>query len=306
MTLYPRESSVFLRRHERLFLCIFILPFPNTPERRQADEQLLLITQTYLATNDFQEENYNAVISRLEPFLPTLQKINNKSLLITLESYLAISYRNIGINNKAIALYEELVTQQKTEPLTKESIVTIENLGQLYLYEKEYAKAEAILRDSIEKAREQHIDAHTATKNLGIVLLCQKKFTEAEALNLKALSEAETAYGKHSAQLIPYMQDLGLVYIAEKRYKDATAMYKQTLRLLDKGPAKYASITSYNNLGLVYHAQADFRRASRWYNKALNIAKEMGLNLNSPNNGRIVTHLREVKARKSPSFLWDS
>jgi tetratricopeptide (TPR) repeat protein len=278
----------------------------STPEEWRKYAHLKVGSLMALASKDKKESNYRQVITKLEPTLPLLKKMDDRELQARIKSDLAYAYTRLGEYNKAIPLYEESLSLTQTTHYSIQAADDRAFLAKIYLYKKDYAKSEALLKESLIQVNQQDIEAVSILKALGTLKLFQKDFKQAEMHTQKALKLVQDKEGEDSSLTVPYLQELGLVYIAEKRYQEAELLYRQALKIMNDKTQQLEAVTSYNNIGLIYHAQGDFEKAQAYYQKAQKLMTKTGANPDSPFYIRIKVHLDELAKKLPPTYVWDS
>ncbi|MFH1619518.1 MAG: tetratricopeptide repeat protein [bacterium] len=120
------------------------------------------------------------------------------------------------------------------------------NLAQIYISERDYARAETLLKEHLNS---DEIGPNTVNIWRALALLELKKGNNAKALAL--------AYFADDLNIMSY------TLFSMKRFNAAEIFFK---KIVEKNPADYPAL---NSLGRIYHEKSDYTRAIRFFEKAL-------------------------------------
>jgi serine/threonine protein kinase len=139
----------------------------------------------------------------------------------------------LGKYPEAEALYSQVVeTQRKANSLKAEAL---NNLGTVYLFKRDFAKAEPYIREAVALGAIQEGDNHPSSiarrSNLVTVLMETSKFAEAEALALAVLQECRQMFGNDDYHTVVAMNVLGRVLTRQQRFKEAEPFQRQALQI---------------------------------------------------------------------------
>ncbi|MEK7991709.1 MAG: CHAT domain-containing tetratricopeptide repeat protein [Thiotrichaceae bacterium] len=177
---------------------------------------------------------------------------------------------------QAIELYKENIKLCNGEILA----VSLNNLGNLYLSQGNYADAENILKQALAERKKLYGDAHEyiaySLNELAQVYNAQELFAQAEPLLTQALEIKKKVFGDNSLESTTSLNNLGLLYNNKAEYAKAEPLFSQALEIREKYlPENDPAIaTSQNNLALLYTYLGSYEQAEQLYNKALSIRKE--------------------------------
>ena len=168
----------------------------------------------------------------------------------------------------------------------KENGTVLNELGTLYIKQKEYDKAEGYYLKAIESGDVK------ALNNLGILYNEKKEYDKAEGYYLKAIEsgdvkalynlgnlynkqkeydKAETYYLKSiESENVIALNNFGTVYYEKKEYDKAETYY---LKAIESGETK-----ALNNLGILYNVQKEYDKAETYYLKAIESGDADALN----------------------------
>jgi len=135
---------------------------------------------------------------------------------------------------------------------------TLGNLGIALNRQREYAAAEACLREALERRRnekgEDHPSTLTSMANLAALLMDREKLPEAEALAKEALEKSRRVFGSEQAQTLKSMNIMGQVLYRQNRLAETEPYYREALetgrRVL--GEDHPDTIVWIANLGFLY------------------------------------------------------
>ncbi|MDZ7993145.1 MAG: tetratricopeptide repeat protein [Nostoc sp. EfeVER01] len=203
---------------------------------------------------------------------------------------LAVLYRNQGkymeaenLYNEALNIYKRLSGDHNFNIATCNN-----NLGLVCLNQGKYNEAQLFYQQALKlkkhKLGENHIDIANCYDNLGIIYRYLGKYSEAELYFNQGLELSErlsidgifpkTQIDKIKAQIY---NDLALLYLDKKQYKEAEDLIKKCLELTKQlyGENHIYTATNNNNLASLYHDQGRYTEAENLYQKALKVRKKM-------------------------------
>jgi len=201
---------------------------------------------------------------------------------VTAFLYLGLLYSRLNRVDDAIAVYKELLSfeQEKSEIYLY--------LASAYIHKKEYASAEVILRNAIERFP----DNEDLLFNLAVVFEKTNRFDEmeqslkkvialnpdhAEGLNYLGYSYADKGIHLEEAFLLVHralelkpesgyiMDSLGWVYYKSGKYPEALGTLLKAADLVQDDP------TILEHIGDVYHAIGETGKARQYWEKSLSM-----------------------------------
>jgi tetratricopeptide (TPR) repeat protein len=125
-----------------------------------------------------------------------------------------------------------------------DTLITLGNLGNLFLQSGSLEKAEPILREVVKRrehtALNDSIDAFANVNNLALVLLVQDRWDDAEQLLDQTRRRAATKFGPEDVVCtLRLQQALARVYAAQRRFDDAEALAAPALVILRRIAPNY-------------------------------------------------------------------
>jgi CHAT domain-containing protein/Tfp pilus assembly protein PilF len=182
-----------------------------------------------------------------------------------------------GKFKEATAIAEKILalTEQALGPEHPETLISVENLGEIYRAQGRYGEAEPMIKRALagyEKAvGPDHLATLRNTNNLGLLYQTQGRYAEAEPLLNKALAGWEKKFGPEHQATLTTLNNLGNLYQAQGRYSAAEQVWKQALAGKEKalGSEHPSTLLGVNNLGFLYHTQGRYAEAELLFKRAL-------------------------------------
>jgi tetratricopeptide (TPR) repeat protein len=182
-----------------------------------------------------------------------------------------------------IPLYEEFawLIEDRRGPEHPDTVVTLNNLAQLYHDQGRYEEAEPLLQRTLgirEKTLgPEHLDTVVSISNLGGLYRDQGRYEEAEPLLQRTLGIREKVLGPEHPNTALTLNNLGGLYDEQRRYEDAEPLYKRALEIREEvlGPEHPDTAQSINNLGALYLGQGRFDEAEPLLERALEITEKV-------------------------------
>ncbi len=199
--------------------------------------------------------------------------------------WLAASYRDQerildteNLLNKSLSIYERLLAKQKAT--NADLFAVLEQLGDIYMNEGHFAKAELILKRAFDINEADPLKDATYTGamfRLARAYYKQGKYDLAEPLFKKAIAIDERNGESARSSLATDVESLGRLYYRQGLYAKAEPMYKRALALREKKggayqDSDYAFLLNY--LADLYDEQDRFAEAEPLYEQALLIAEK--------------------------------
>src|SRR5579875_63912 len=182
---------------------------------------------------------------------------------------------------KAVAIRSLLHGQH---PGVQESDVaeTLNDLGVVYSNQKDYAKAEALMRQALVLLQgalgPDHPDVAVATNNVAVQLRHQRKYAEAEPLFLQALSIwQKRVHSEESANIARTTNNLAQLYVAQERTALAEQRFQEAIALWERirGPEHPDVARTLTNLARLYRDQGRYVEAEPLFLRARAIRDKM-------------------------------
>lgn len=108
--------------------------------------------------------------------------------------------------------------------------------------------------------------------------------------------EIREKYGKESIDVAISYNNIGTVYLAQKKYCKAKEYYNEALMIVEKDPQKNGRFMAnlYNDMGNLYRGQNDYVKALDYYSKAYEKCKEI-LGENHPDTKAVLKNINSLK-----------
>ena len=195
---------------------------------------------------------------------------------------IGVIYQQMRENDKAQISYEAAlaIKRRKYKDNVTSIAIVVTNLGELYRRKKDWPKAEELHKQAIaDKESELGPDHPTlvpSLNNLALVYKEVKRYDEAIAL----LTRARAIAGKgdnngRNADMATALHNLGDVYTAQTKYKEAKAVYEEAIIMRKEvlGPQHPNVAESLNNYGAMLQGMNLMEEAVRAYDEAIEIRK---------------------------------
>ena len=190
--------------------------------------------------------------------------------------------RNATAANKATPESQKIQFYQRNiEQCPAESkIAALNGLGNIYLAQSQYAKAENLLTQSLDERKQLYGDDSEyvaySLHELAKVYNAQALYAKAEPLLVQALEIKNSIFGEDSLESATSLNDLGLLYMNKADYAKVEPALLKALEIrqqhLPKNDPAIATIR--NNLALLYTYLGDYEQAEPLYQTVLTIRKQ--------------------------------
>ena len=185
----------------------------------------------------------------------------------------------------------ERIGQLKTQPNVEVELRI--SLGEVYRDLAELEKAESLLRQAVDLARQnfgaEHAQLAAALNALAKVLESrddfreaealesQDDFREAEALHREALAIRRNVYGDHHALTAESLDNLGLILHRQWRHAEAEPLYRQALAIRRNvfGNEHEAVAMSLSNLAVLLRVEGRLSESEPLHREALAIRRKL-------------------------------
>ena len=139
-------------------------------------------------------------------------------------------------------------------------------LGWCYVRMEEFAKAEQVLRDSLEEVSRAYGDdslwVGSTVARLGIVLLEEGKNAEAEQSQRRALQILRGHLDTRHPQIGHCLVDLGFALLAQEKYREAEEAFRECLTIRQAStPKNWGTFDAMNALGAALAGQGRYAEA---------------------------------------------
>jgi tetratricopeptide (TPR) repeat protein len=183
---------------------------------------------------------------------------------------------------KALGIRSLLRSQHHSGVSDIDIAETMNDLGIVYSKQKEYVKAEALMRQALALFEQTfgsyHADVAVVTTNVALQLLYQEKYVEAEPLFVQALSIWQHhADPEEFAHIACTTNNLATLYVVQGQLAHAEQYFRQALALWEhvKGPEHPDVARTLSNLGRLYRDQGRYAEAEPLFLRARAIRDKM-------------------------------
>ena len=253
--------------------------------------------------NDTQSENYLQTLSnlvqtltqlnrstRLEKLylkLLALQKTKGLSKEYLINTYnLGSYYQDIYQYDKAEKQYLEVIKAYRQQPKVDDTYIkSLNNLGIIYTTNGQYAQAEKLVKEGLQKQvksyGKNHRDYVSLLTGLGDLYRLTNKFAQSEKTFLEAQQVCKKVIGEKTPEYANVLNSLGLLYNlmaeyqkSEKHHLESLAIFAQTR---GKKHPEYAMVL--HNMGILYTNMGLYEKAEKAFWVSLKIKKKaLGVN----------------------------
>lgn len=215
----------------------------NLAEKFPEDDSRRLDSFVLLADIYREQRQWAAALQLYEQVQGTLAKAGKDGApeAALLWEKLGISAHKMRDYDKAQRAYETAlkIRRQRYKQNVAEIATIVTNLGELYRRKKEWDKAEVLLDNAIKDKESElgpeHPSLVASFNNMALVYKEQKRFDE--AVKMLERAQALAMKGENAGKNVDRataLHNLGDVYAAQSRHKDARAAYEQALALREE------------------------------------------------------------------------
>ncbi len=171
--------------------------------------------------------------------------------------------------------------RQVLGPEHSDTLMSMNNLAQLYDARGQYDKAEPLNTQVLEIKRRvlgpEHPDTLTSMNNLATLYHAQGQYEKAESLHTQVLEILRRVLGPEHPDTLTSMNNLATMYEAEGHYDKAEPLNTQVLEAKRRvlGPEHPETLSSMNNLALLYKDQGQHAKAELLFTQALEIQRRV-------------------------------
>jgi len=158
---------------------------------------------------------------------------------------------------------------------------SLTSVGEIYLAQSQYGKAEKSYRQALGIAEAVHgkdsPEIAQALLNLGLVKRKQNRYAEAESTYKRVLELLEPVSGSHQKMLGMCHDHLGLLYLAQKRYTEAETHHRHAVDIFEaltpREPEPLAN--AFAGLATSLYYQERLTESAAAFEQAIRLAKEV-------------------------------
>jgi tetratricopeptide (TPR) repeat protein len=122
-----------------------------------------------------------------------------------------------------------------------DTLISMNNLGLLYVYQARYAEAEPLLTNTLEARQRvlggEHADTLVSMNNLALLFVYERKYEAAEAIYLKVVELQRRVLPAEHPRRLASINDLGGLYIKTRNYVAAEPLLREALNSRDESSA---------------------------------------------------------------------
>ena len=200
-----------------------------------------------------------------------------------------------GKFDKALESYKQVLTIRKELGDRAGIAKTLNNMGDVYANQREYAKALDVLQQALTIRRQINDRPGVAeTLNLiGFVYQRQQEFSQALNLHQEALDISQTVSDRPNEG--ESLHNIAAVKASQRQLDQALQFYQQALIIREEVGDRRDLGRTLNNMGVVYFSQSNYDKALETYQKALTVRREIN---DSAGVGRLLNNIGFVYREK--------
>lgn len=162
-----------------------------------------------------------------------------------------------------------------------DTLISVTNLGHLYLEQRRYADAEPLFARALAANErvlgKEHPNTLIFVNGLGYIYLKQGRYADAEPLLVRELEATERQLGKEHRLTLLNVNNLGVFYKVQRRYAEAEPLHLRALaageRVLGKDDPD--TLVFVNNLAVLYVEQGRYADAEPLHVRALDASERV-------------------------------
>ncbi len=200
-----------------------------------------------------------------------------------------------GAFDEALETYEQVLTIRKELGDQGEIAQTLNNIGDVYINQREYSEAIEVLQQALTIRRKINDRSGVAeTLNLiGFVYQRQREFSQALNLHQEALDISEAISDRSNEG--ESLHNIGAVKASQRQLDQALKFYQEALTIREEVGDRRNLGRTLNNMGVVYFNQGNYDKALETYQKALTARREIN---DSAGVGRLLNNIGFVYREK--------
>ncbi|WP_426591754.1 CHAT domain-containing protein [Dapis sp. BLCC M229] len=200
-----------------------------------------------------------------------------------------------GTFDEALETYEQVLTIRKELGDQGGIAQTLNNIGDVYINQREYSKALDVLQKALTIRRQINDRSGVGeTLNLiGFVYQRQREFSQALNLHQEALDISEAISDRQNEG--ESLHNIGAVKASQRQLDQALKFYQEALTIREEVDDRRDLGRTLNNMGVVYFNQGNYDKALETYQKALTVRREIN---DSAGVGRLLNNIGFVYREK--------
>ena len=200
-----------------------------------------------------------------------------------------------GTFDKALETYKEVLSIHKKLGDFGGVAKTLNNIGDVYINQREYLKAIEVLQQALTIHRQINDRSGTAESlNLiGFIYQQQDKFSQAVNLHQEALEISREVSDRSNEG--ESLHNIASVKASQRQLDLALKFYQEALTIREEVGDRRDQGRTLNNIGVVYFNQGDYNKALETYKKALTVRREIN---DSAGIGRLLNNIGFVYREK--------
>jgi len=207
----------------------------------------------------------------------------NRRLILDGLTWLARTHQLMGSLDKAEELYVRCLhdREQLLGGQHPETLISINNLGMLYLEKGEYDKAEENLKRCLEISQSllgpEHPETLISVNNLGVLYADKNDYEQAEKLYTRCLETEERLLGEKHQSTLKCMNNLGQLYADKGDYRKAQSLFERCLEGLEHllGSEHPDTLTAASNQGALFQDEGKYEQAEALYTRCLEVRERL-------------------------------
>ncbi|WP_204141868.1 tetratricopeptide repeat protein [Halomicronema sp. CCY15110] len=226
-------------------------------------------------------------ITELEQQIATLTETTPDSpLLITLHNTLGDAYKREYKYQKALAQYQQALTQAEAYQDAAGQARSLRNLGDALRACGRPAQAVPYYQQALNlyQAQADRSGDAATLNNLGVAYFSLSQYQQAITFYHQSL-EIQREIGDRQGEA-KSLSDLGNAYNALGQYQQAIAFHQQSLEMAREIGDRRGEAAALGNLGLAYQSLGQYQQAIAFHQQSLEIKREIGVREAFPKESR--------------------
>ena len=219
--------------------------------------------------------NYSALLNDYEVVRTVAEKTGDKEGSAIAEAGLGDAMRNLGRNAQALEHFQNALALYEALGYKLQMAATLDEIGLIYLTQKEYSKAMESYRRVLafaESFKDKNAIAG-AMEEIASVYYEQGSYAEALEFFEKALKLREGPRNK--PEIAATLNNIGNAHYQQEDYAVAIEYYQKAIAGFDATGDKQAAAGAMNNIGSAHYSQGNYDTALEFYEKSLKAEEEL-------------------------------
>lgn len=232
----------------------------------------------YFALNLLRQGEYQKAIFNISKAEKLFEKINDNKNKARIKNNLGLIKKNMGLLYNALKNYlSSLEENEKTNPIHRNTIIVLINLGNLYMHKKDTSNYENSFRYyqkayKIATTIQDTIQMSFALEALAKYNITLKKYTETKKYYWQGFNLIKNT--QNYIEEGYYLMRIADFYSVIKEYNESIKIINQAIALFKKNKNQEALSQGFAKMSIVYHNEKKYQLSQDIAFKALETAKQ--------------------------------